>query len=354
MKDRVLGLFFVLLLTAITACTGPQGPVGNPGVPGPQGPVGPAGAPGPQGIPGADGVAVSAARDITATLQHDGIERTYHAHFPPGFDKTKKHPLAVLLHGFGSTGAIFDEASANTITAAADKRGFVVVFPEGIEMSWNDGRPERLKTDAEGNVVSPDDVGFISSLIALFKEQHGVDPNQIYASGISNGALMSYRLSFELSDQIAAVAAFTATLSDPLKDRTLDHPVSVMIINGTEDPVAPFDGGQVTVPGEHGPRGEILSTSATVDRYRELNGCGETPTVTQLPDKEPYDGTTTQMDTYSGCRNGGEVILVTVTGGGHTWPGGTQFLPVEMIGRVSRDFNASEMIFDFFQRHPKK
>ncbi len=94
------------------------------------------------------------ARDITATLQHDGVERTYHAHFPPGFDETEQFPLVLLLHGHGSTGEVFDDASGNTITAAADKRGFVVVFPEGIDNHWNDGRPEHYPTDAAGSVPS--------------------------------------------------------------------------------------------------------------------------------------------------------------------------------------------------------
>lgn len=280
-------------------------------------------------------------------------------HFPPGFDKTKKRPLVLALHGHGTTGKLFDSHSGGTITAAADKRGFIVVFPEGINKHWNDGRPEHLETS------SADDVGFLTSLIALMKEQHGVDPKRIFVTGFSNGRVMTYRMSFNPSDQVAAVAPTVSALSESLKDRTLDHPVSVMIINGTEDPIVPYDGGEIgfsEVDGkirigedaEGRSRGAIISTSATVDRYRELNGCNETPTVTQLPDTDPDDGTTARMDTYSGCQNGTEVVLVTIDGGGHTWPGGMQYLPKELIGRVSRDFNASEMIFDFFLKHPKK
>ena len=240
----------------------------------------------------------------------------------------------------------------------ADKRGIVVVFPEGINKHWNDGRPEHLETS------SADDRGFLSSLIALMKEQHGVDPQRIFCTGISNGGVMTYRLTMDLSDQIAAAAPLTAMLSNPLKDRTPQHPISMLIINGTEDPIAPYDGGEITFPEEVKRelgtdtkltgRGGLISTAATVAHYREFNGCGEQPTVTQLPDKDPDDGTTARMDTYSGGKNGTEVILVTITGGGHAWPGGQQALPSEAVGRVSRDFNASEMIFDFFLKHPKK
>ncbi len=298
------------------------------------------------------------ALDTTATLQHEGVERTYHVHFPPGFDETKKHPLVLALHGHGATGASFDQLSGGTITAAADKRGFIVVFPEGINKHWNDGRPEHLET------TSADDLGFLSTLIALMEEQHGADPKRIFVTGLSNGGVMSYRLTFDLSDQIAATAVVVAPLTDPLKERTLNRPVPVLIMNGTEDPIAPYDGGEITFPEEAKTelgadtkltgRGALLSTAATVARFRELNGCDETPTVTQLPDKDPDDGTTVRLDTYSGCDNGTEVILVTIVGGGHLWPGGAQVAPKEVVGRVSRDFNGSEMMFDFFQRHPKK
>ena len=123
----------------------------------------------------------------------------------------------------------------------------------------------------------------------------------------------------------------------------------VLLIAGTEDPLIPWDGGEVTGNGE---RGQVLSVADTVGRWVALDGCASTPTVTMVPDRAPNDGTTTRREHYGGCRAGAEVVLYAVAGGGHAWPGGLQYLPERTIGKTSRDFDASETIWEFFARHP--
>ena len=182
---------------------------------------------------------------------------------------------------------------------------------------------------------------------------YGIDPRRVYATGISNGGFMSVRLAMELSEKIAAVAPVTAQLSKALKDRTPKLPISIMIVNGTKDPLVPFEGGHVRLFRFGRSRGEILSTAATAEHFRRHNGCDKTPKKSGVPDKDPNDGTTVEVEKYAGCKNGAEVILVKVIGGGHTWPGGMQYLKPRIIGAVCRDINASELILDFFLRHSR-
>ena len=289
------------------------------------------------------------AQEFTKMLQHESIERSYHIHLPPGFSKDKPAPLVFALHGGGGNGRKFDQGTTQgTLTAAADKRGVVLVFPEGINKHWCDGRTEILKKKAY------DDVGFISKIIDTMVKNYGIDPKRVYATGISNGGFMSVRLAMDLSEKIAAVAPVTAQVSKALKDKTPKLPISIMIVNGTKDPLVPFDGGHIRLFRFGRSRGEILSTVSTVEHFRRYNGCDKTPKKSKLKDKAPDDGTTVEIEKYTGGKDGTEVILVKVIGGGHTWPGGKQYLRPRTIGTVCRDINASGMILDFFLAHSRK
>jgi len=286
-------------------------------------------------------------QEFTKTLPYEGIERTYHIHLPPDFSKDKPAPLVLALHGGGGTGLKFDQGtSQGTLSAAADKRGVVLVFPEGINKQWCDGRTEMLKTER-----ACDDVGFISKIIDVMVKDFGVDPKRVYATGISNGGFMSVRLAMDLSDKIVAVAPVTAQLSNALKDKIPKLPVSIMIVNGTKDPLVPFDGGDIRLFWFSRSRGEILSTASSIEHFVRHNACDTTPQRIKLQDKDPDDGTTVEIEKFTGGKDGTEVILVKVIGGGHTWPGGKQYLNPRRIGLVSRDINASDLILDFFLKH---
>jgi len=209
-------------------------------------------------------------------------------------------------------------------------------------------RKEHLKT-AQG----ADDVGFLSALIDRMVKKQAVDPARVYATGISNGGFMSFRLALELSGKIAAVAPVTAQISVALKDKRPVHPVSIMLFNGTSDPLVPYGGGHIRIGRFGKSRGQILSTDETIERFRKFNGVEGKGKVKKWPDADPDDGTTVETHTYTGGKAGSEVILVKITGGGHTWPGGKQYLSKRLVGTVSRDINASEMILDFFLKHKR-
>jgi polyhydroxybutyrate depolymerase len=230
----------------------------------------------------------------------------------------------------------------------ADKEGFIVVYPEAYEHNWNDGRGDPgIKSQAE-NI---DDVAFISAMIDQITRDLNINKKMVYATGISNGAIMTDRLGSELSDKIAAIAPVAGNI--PQKTALIWSPsraVSALIINGTDDPLVPFDGGDVSFLSLK--RGKVISVADTVKFWVTKNGCPAAPKTEQLPHINATDTTSTVVETYSGCRDGSEVVLYKVNEGGHTWPGGLQYMSEKVIGKTSRDFNATEVIWQFFKLHP--
>ncbi len=288
----------------------------------------------------------------TESLKHEGIDRTYHVFLPSGFDPKKQHPLVLALHGGGGQGKVFDRSTNYSITAAADKRECVLVFPDGIDKRWNDGRDGPFRKAFGRKARKHDDLGFLSKLIDTMHKKYHTDPKRVYSTGISNGGFMSVRLAMDLSDKIAAIAPVAAQISKELENKKPKNPISVMITNGTKDPLVPFDGGHIRIFGGRS-RGEILSTEVSINYFCKYNGCKRKPIIKKLPDNDKDDGSRVKMEIYQGGKNGTEVILMRVIGGGHTWPGGKQYLNPRLIGNVCRDFNASEMILDFFLRHKR-
>ena len=139
------------------------------------------------------------------TLVHEGVERRYLLHRPSQRETGTLAPLVLVLHGGGGTPEQMDRGTNHAMSAEASRRGFLLVFPEGMERAWNDGRTEHLRKPL-GRKEAHDDVGFLSALIDRMVAEHGADPERVYATGISNGGFMSVRLAMELSGKVAAVA----------------------------------------------------------------------------------------------------------------------------------------------------
>jgi polyhydroxybutyrate depolymerase len=250
-----------------------------------------------------------------------------------------------VLHGGGGTGKGMVKLTG--FNAVADRENFIIVYPDGFEKHWNDGRGVQWQAQVE-NV---DDVGFISALIDHLSDELNIDTSRIYVTGISNGGMMSHRLGCELSRKIAAIAPVASNI--PVSQASVwspSRPVPVLIINGTEDPLERWEGGEIRL--WRNTYGVVLSVADTVKFWVEKNGCSSPPVITPLPDRDTADGTTVRTEAYGGCQDGAEVVLYAIEGGGHTWPGGFQYLPESVIGRTSREFNASEVIWQFFKEHP--
>ena len=277
------------------------------------------------------------------SIQVDGKTRTYLLHVPAASDSSKPRPLVLALHGRLGTGA--GQASLSHLDQVADAHGFLVAYPDGLDRSWADGRGG---SPSDKNGV--DDVKFLSQLIDQLATQYNVDRSRVYATGMSNGGFMSARLACDLSDKIAAVAIVAASLPTNVAAACQPaKPVSVMILQGTNDPLVPFNGGAL---GRNGDRGHVLSHELSVRRWVALDHCATTPHTQHNPDTAG-DGTSIDVEVFSDCAGGNEVRGYTVRKGGHAWPGGTQYLPELIIGKTTRNMDASEVLWDFFSHHSR-
>jgi polyhydroxybutyrate depolymerase len=291
------------------------------------------------------GCLLAAGKTEKKTILVGGRERSYILHVPARLPVGKAVPLVLAFHGGGGQAAGMERMTG--FGKLADQEGFLVVYPDGIGRNWNDGRDNPNSVAFKEKV---DDVAFIAALIDTLSKQHEIDAKRIYATGISNGAIFSHLLAARLSGKIAAIAPVVGGLADPWhKEFKPEKPVSVLILQGTDDPLVPFHGGAI----KPGKRGKVIDTEETVKKWVRHNGCQAKPTEEALPDKDPKDGCMVKRLTYAKGKDGTEVVLCRIDGGGHTWPGGIQYLPEKVIGKVCRDIDGTAVIWEFFKKHPK-
>lgn len=279
--------------------------------------------------------------DHARTLEVDGQVRRYLVHVPPQYDPATPMPVVLAFHGGG--------ANADTMVAfsglnkKADQAGFIVAYPEGS------GRLERMLTFNAGNCCGHaaartiDDVAFTRHVLDDLESIANVDRHRVFATGMSNGAMMAYRLAAELSDRIAAIAPVGGPMGT--QECRPGRAVPVMHFHGDADEFAPFAGGR----GRGLSGTDFYSVQHSIDAWIDANGCNPKPTIQRLPDRED-DGTTVKQVRYGSGRNDSEVILVVIEGGGHTWPGREPRM--RFLGVATRDISANDMMWEFFKKHP--
>ncbi len=277
----------------------------------------------------------------TRSLQVDGRERSYIVHMPTGYDATKPTAVVLIFHGAFTNAAI--TVAYSGLNATADDKNFIAVYPNGTgqrepALFWNAGDwgKARLRDP-------PDDVKFVAAVLDDLAKVANTDAKRIYATGISNGGMMCYKLAAELSTRIAAIAPIAGTQS--FENAQPKRPVPVLHFHGTEDKLVPYDGPKLASERLMG----LKSVDDTVRIWAKLNACPEKPKIESLPDKAD-DGTTVRRLTYGPGKDGSEVVLIEIKGGGHSWPG--RSMPLELFGRSTKDISANDMLWEFFQRHP--
>jgi polyhydroxybutyrate depolymerase len=287
------------------------------------------------------------------SIIYNNLKRTYRTYIPSSSDTSKKLPLVIALHGRGGNGESMLLVTRKGFNKLADRDGFIVVYPDGVEQNWNDGRMDEQAND-RAHRENINDVGFISELIDIMIKDHNADPKRVYVTGISNGAIMSYRLACELSDKITAIAPVDGNIPFMLfPECTPSGLVSVLAINNINDPLVPYEGGTIYGHFHRVNLGKVLSVDESIAFWVIRNRCSPIPVVTEEPDRDPEDGTRVIRKQYFNETSGAEVILYAIDGGGHTWPGGFQYLPQWLIGKTSRDIDANEIIWSFFKNHSK-
>ena len=277
--------------------------------------------------------------DHVRKLTVDDLERTYYVHVPEKYDPEKPTPLVIALHGAAMNGRMMEWFSG--LSETADKAGFLVVYPSGTGreplLTWNAGW-------FNGKINRVDDVKFLREMLDDVSGMLHVDPQRIFACGMSNGGMMCYRLAAELSDRIAAIAPVAGTIA--VEESKPTRPVPVMHFHGTEDELVPY----TMKSGQFVGLMKLKGVNDSVQTWVKLNGCRETPACDTLSQAEDELKVTRMI--YGGGKEGAEVVLITIEGGGHTWPGEPP--PVALLGKSATTISANELMWEFFQKHPLK
>jgi polyhydroxybutyrate depolymerase len=275
----------------------------------------------------------------------DGRDRAFFFYLPAQLKRGA--PVVLVLHGLRGTGDRIRQATAYAFDALADQHGFIAVYPDAYEKYWNDCR---ATGDFAARQLGVDDTGYIRSLLAFLQKQHGIDPRGVFAVGYSDGGQMSFRLAVETPEFIRGAAAIGASMPAHrnLACKPAGKAVAVMLINGTDDPVNPFNGGEVAWPDRFGHRGWVESSLETAEYWAGLAGYEGEPFQHRYPDSVPEDGSVATRIVWTDPGQP-EISLITVHGGGHTIPHPEKRFP-RFLGSTNRDFSAADEIWRFFQR----
>ena len=278
------------------------------------------------------------AGESTRKLTHDGLERSYILYVPASVNWSQPVPLVFVFHG--GTGNAESAVRMSGFNNVADQNGFLVAYPNGtsrvssdILLTWNGG--DCCGFAQQKNV---DDVGFVRAIVTDLQSLANIDPKRIYASGMSNGGILSQRLACEAADVFAAIAPVSGTLN--FQNCNPSQPISVIEFHGTGDQHIPYEGG-------YGPKSLVsvnfASVKTTVGFWTSFNKCNLKPQTDLVDD--------IRHEVWKGCTASTSIELYTVINGGHAWPGGT-------AGRTDADqptqsISASQLIWKFFAAHPK-
>ena len=278
-----------------------------------------------------------------ATLSHGGRTRSWRAYVPAA--PAPSPALVVVLHSSMGSAQQAREMFGYDFDVLADEHGFIVAYPNGVEGHWNDAK---VKGPFSAKQQHIDDVGFLHALVGQLVERDHVDRSRVYVTGVSNGGSMVLRLALERPDFARAYAAVVASLPTPenMAASETHRAVSMLIMNGTSDPMNPWNGGDVVLRGVWGNRGPVMSTQASIDYFRALAGLDGAATVTELPDRDSSDGSTVERSLWT-APGKPRVALYAINGGGHGVPHPATH-GRRLLGNSNRDIHAANEIWEFF------
>ena len=274
--------------------------------------------------------------DHKRAITVDGSKRTCRIHVPATYDPKKPSAVILALHGAVTDAEIMERFSG--LSKTADEYNFVVVYPNALLFTWNAGLSNKNNTS--------DDVKYLGKLLDDLEGVLNVDKKRVYMVGLSNGGMMTYRAAGEMSERIAAIASVAGTMPDAKFEPK--RPISVLHFHGTKDTLVPFNG-----PNAKNDSFGIMkfrSVNDTVMSCVKANGCSETPVVTEMAMKQ--DKVKVLRQEYGKGKDGSEVVLYVIEGGGHTWPGSTLSPP--FLGLSTNNISANEIMWEFFKKHPLK
>jgi polyhydroxybutyrate depolymerase len=304
------------------------------------------------------------AKDSREEVYVNEHARTYSVHLPAGYDSKQRYPVGIVLHGFDQDGA--EIARITHFNELADADGIIAVYPNAVAGRWNlgvgEGRPyyrqgpyrrpgvwgpgypppgQRREPGERGDGRPRNmDMQFFHRMLDKVASHYSVDTQRIYATGLGEGGFMALRMGCNMSGRIAAVAVVGAAMPKMLN---CDPPraVSVLLMNGTDDPIVHYNGGQYKDGLLH-----LHSAEDSAKEWARVDRCSGKPAESKLPSLQE-GGRETKVFLYNDCEEGAQVALYEIKGGGHTWPGGEQYLSEKEVGRTSKALNANETIWGF-------
>ncbi len=294
----------------------------------------------------------SKAYDYSDSVSSGGLTRTYQVHLPPGYDRSTPIPLVMIFHGIGGTGSLM--LHLTQFNVAADKKHFAVVYPDGLNHRWDVGAQ-----------ASGADLTFISDMIGKLSTQIKVDRRRIYSVGYSNGGHFTMYLACQ-TNLLAGMALIGSSMIEASAAGCSSSRMPAIFFLGTSDPIVPSTDadhnatlgklgdalgigslGSLSVP--MAKMGGIMTGEETIEYWARHNGDSPTPYATQMPDIDPHDGTTVTRNVYGS--SSGEIDYYRILNGGHTWPNAIYNGPSDVVGLVTHDIDATDLIADFFAKH---
>lgn len=277
-------------------------------------------------------------------IKWDNYERTYLSYVPRSVVKSSKPGLIIVLHGSGIDGDRIRQWTGYEFDQMADDHNFIVLYPDGYKKNWNDCRRNAPYPAKKQNI---DDVGFLTSLVRKYESGYGVDPQKVFAFGYSNGGGMAYRMAIEQPQLLNAIAAIGASLPTPDNfNGRIDNITSrIMLVNGTSDPIVPYEGGKIFFFGQN--FGYVLSARATAERFAQAGRAVKVKDAVRLPHRVESDPSSVDQEVW--LREAEPVVeLYTVNGGGHVVPQQTARFP-RLMGTVTGDLDAPRAAVRFFK-----
>lgn len=269
------------------------------------------------------------ASDIRQSAMLGGHVRSWLVHLPANHRPDRLLPLVIAFHGHGGSAASL--ARQTRLDAVADRMGFMVVYPNGIDHSWAAG------VNSPADRAGVNDIAFVRTLLARLEQKYPVDRSRIVLTGFSNGAHLVQWLGCRMASNLYAIVPVSGALAQSLQpDCHPARPLTVVAFHGTADPIDPYTGGRIRIHDG----GKVLSVEATMAFWVERDGCSAKPQVTTITRGKIG----LVRSDWRNCHGNAHVTLYQIVGGGHTWPGGPQYLPEFLIGKATHVINASEVI----------
>jgi polyhydroxybutyrate depolymerase len=266
------------------------------------------------------------------TVVSSGVTRRYILYVPKSYERRKATPLVISIHPAATWPAV--EMAISGWNDLAERYRFIVVYPAGGGVVFGGFGPGPDVWYGE-----PEDVKFVSDLIDRLQGEYNIDPNRIYANGMSNGGDMAIVLSCQLPDRIAAVGSVAGAYPQSEDLCANSKPVPVVMFHGTADKLAPYRGGKSPIAPF-----PFANVQEWTERLARRNKCAGNPVDSRI-------APSVRRLAYTNCA--ADVVLYTLESGGHTWPGG-KHLAEWIAGPTIDDISATKVMWKFFAEHPRK